>query len=226
MRCGFTLVELLVVIAILAVLAAILFPVFARAREKGRQASCTSNLRQLGTAFHLYVADYDSRLPLSTTDYYQRCQGFWWYESLDPYVRNSQVYACPSGGPGNFSNRCNCSVQTGYLGRYPHLMDGKATYTYDLWDTANGPRYSGLKLDQVSRPAEKFLIGDGLCYHWHVWDLPMDPTKTGLPPQTWGAIVTDPEVAPHNGGYGITFLDGHTKWRAAPMMTEDLFAVP
>ena len=224
MRRGFTLIELLVVIAIIAVLAAILFPVFARAREKARQAACSSNVRQLGLAFLLYVSDYDGLLPMSTSNPDRRCEGYWWFEALDPYVRNSQVYACPSGNPLNFTQRCTCSVLTHYHERYPHLVGDRATYTYDLWDT--GPTYSSAPLDQVERPVGKFLIGDGLCYHWHLWDTAMDPAKCGLDLPTWGAIVTAPHVAPHNEGYIVTFLDGHTKWRAAGTMTEDMFLIP
>jgi prepilin-type N-terminal cleavage/methylation domain-containing protein len=221
---AFTLIELLVVIAIIAVLAAILFPVFARAREKARQASCGSNLRQLGVAFTMYAGDYDGCLPLSTSNPDRRCEGYWWYEALAPYVRNRQLYACPTGNPLNFTHTCTCSVRTHYYERYPHLVGARATYTYGLWD--GGPTYSALPIDSVQHPAEKFLIGDGLCYHWHRWDAPMDPAKCGLDLPTWGAIVTTPRVAPHSGGYAITFIDGHTKWCGAGAMTEAMFLVP
>jgi len=93
---GFTLIELLVVIAIIAILAAILFPVFARAREKARQASCMSNLKQIGTALIMYTDDYDGC--------YTRGQ-FWpftsvhtWVDAVEPYVKNTQVFRCPSQG--------------------------------------------------------------------------------------------------------------------------------
>ena len=117
---GFTLIELLVVIAIIAILAAILFPVFAQAREKARQASCLSNVKQLGTATQLYIDDYDETLPFrmkfdgwpgSEWDTYPKCnlgpaQDPWlggispaattWMDCIFPYVKNMQIYVCPS----------------------------------------------------------------------------------------------------------------------------------
>src|SRR6056297_3095 len=92
---GFTLIELLVVIAIIAILAAILFPVFARAREKARQTSCLSNVKQLGLGVMMYAADYDERLPARSIG------GVGWYGLLQPYIKNWQVIICPSG-TGNY----------------------------------------------------------------------------------------------------------------------------
>ena len=105
---GFTLIELLVVIAIIAILAAILFPVFARAREKARQASCSSNLKQLALGFQMYAQDYDESLPYSgcTVD----SLGSWIYMTaaapnqtynvtlggIYPYIKNRQIFICPS----------------------------------------------------------------------------------------------------------------------------------
>ncbi len=99
-RRGFTLIELLVVIAIIAILAAILFPVFAQARERARTATCTSNVRQIGLAVRMYTQDYDEAFPI-------------WYAyatgtphkgveiALFPYTKNSAIFRCPSdaGGP-------------------------------------------------------------------------------------------------------------------------------
>ena len=91
-RSGFTLIELLVVIAIIAILAAILFPVFARAREKARQASCSSNLKQIGAATLMYIQDYDERYPPQ----FAITPDLDWPVMLDPYVKNHQLWSCPS----------------------------------------------------------------------------------------------------------------------------------
>src|SRR5438552_10933255 len=130
-RKGFTLIELLVVIAIIAILAAILFPVFAQAREKARQTSCLSNLKQVGLGFIMYTQDYDEQFPAGCANVPQ--QPGWTYTrlhivppqwssqqnhprvvasyhifswTLQPYIKNSQIYACPSGGEVRSTLRC------------------------------------------------------------------------------------------------------------------------
>ena len=132
MKKGFTLIELLVVIAIIAILAAILFPVFAQAREKARAASCLSNTKQFGTALQLYMDDYDETYPPKTsldsatqpadTNYPSRkFAGMWadwwfggpqyscWMDCIYPYVKNINMYICPSGNkkfPGYGYSSC------------------------------------------------------------------------------------------------------------------------
>src|SRR5579872_2989978 len=111
-RKGFTLIELLVVIAIIAILAAILFPVFAQAREKARGISCLSNLKQAGLAYAMYTQDYDETTPLQNSPITQRdankfaVSGGYWYMLIQPYVKNWQLMVCPdrTGTTGSHSN--------------------------------------------------------------------------------------------------------------------------
>jgi prepilin-type N-terminal cleavage/methylation domain-containing protein/prepilin-type processing-associated H-X9-DG protein len=104
-RRGFTLIELLVVVAMIALLAAILFPVFAQAREKARQAACLSNLQQVGMGVLMYAQDYDEKLPFGYQYHWsapgQRIDGMldWWQDLCRPYVKNEEVYSCPSQHP-------------------------------------------------------------------------------------------------------------------------------
>ena len=107
MRKGFTLIELLVVIAIIAILAAILFPVFAKAREKARQTSCLSNLKQLGLGAIQYAQDYDERWVR-----YRYPDPYFWREKLEPYLKNTQMLTCPS----------RKTVALGYGINYHHLV--------------------------------------------------------------------------------------------------------
>jgi len=102
-QAGFTLIELLVVIAIIAILAGILFPVFARAREKARQAACMSNLKQIGIAVRMYAQDHHDLLPMANEypaspppadGYHQGPPAI--YDVLDSYTRNKQIFRCPS----------------------------------------------------------------------------------------------------------------------------------
>jgi prepilin-type N-terminal cleavage/methylation domain-containing protein/prepilin-type processing-associated H-X9-DG protein len=105
MRKGFTLIELLVVIAIIAILAAILFPVFAQAREKARQTGCLSNVKQIGLGIQMYVQDFDEHVPrnafadpprVAEGDHFTNCSSPRWMDVMQPYVKNTQLHNCPS----------------------------------------------------------------------------------------------------------------------------------
>ncbi|MBU0610457.1 MAG: DUF1559 domain-containing protein [Armatimonadetes bacterium] len=125
-RRGFTLIELLVVIAIIAILAAILFPVFAKAREKARQSSCLSNVKQLMLAFTQYKQDYDERWPMlfwtSSTGWEPAASG-WWGGEIQPYIKNTQIFICPSTSV----TVCSYIYNNGYLsGRADGTIDKPA----------------------------------------------------------------------------------------------------
>src|SRR5215216_1456391 len=91
---GFTLIELLVVIAIIAILAAILFPVFARARENARRSSCQSNLKQIGLGLMQYTQDYDEAMPIIWNGEGE------WMDAVQPYIKSYQLFVCPSDSRG------------------------------------------------------------------------------------------------------------------------------
>lgn len=192
---GFTLVELLVVIAVIAILAAMLFPVFSRAREKTRQSSCLSNMKQFGGAFGMYETDYDGRTPPNW--YYDGPGSFalgvcLWMDMILPYLRNKQVFVCPT-------NRLNTAVR----GMEPALTD----YCLFAWGshreegngTASAPYYRDvgrLPDAEVLVPAESVLLWEGAT-----WD---DNAAFAM------AICNG--VHRHNAGINLVFLDGHAKW--------------
>jgi len=127
---GFTLIELLVVIAIIAILAAILFPVFAKAREKARQASCISNLKQIGLATTQYAQDYDE-----CTMHADHATGYSWYAPLQPYIKSDQVFRCPSMG-----SRGAVTTKTDYI--------------------INGVFGHGISLAAFQTPAEQIIFAE------------------------------------------------------------------
>lgn len=143
MKRGFTLIELLVVIAIIAILAAILFPVFARAREKARQSSCLSNVKQLVLGVMMYVQDYDEVLPGYQ---FRNCptSGDQWHEILQPYLKNTNILVCPSAA----------NVNPGYGWNYRWM-------SYGTWD----PAYPVTSLGDFQAPAETVLLSDSNQYY-------------------------------------------------------------
>ena len=197
MRKGFTLIELLVVIAIIAILAAILFPVFARAREKARQASCQSNHKQMATAMLMYAQDYDetmARRSMSPNLYSQVTDDFnlnylppptygYWFQSwaslIYPYTKNAQIYIDPS----TTFNSQGVAYGMPVAGLTP---TGRIT-TFD----------GTVTLGSLTRPAETFMIGckmggGGAQY---------------LLSTQYYALSNR-----HNEGANLSFCDGHVKW--------------
>lgn len=123
-RRGFTLIELLVVIAIIALLAAILFPVFARARENARRASCQSNMKQMGLAFLQYTQDFDEKFPCGSWSSFGAGAGQGWGSQVFPYVKSTQVYKCPSDSSIPYSSVADWYVVSyGYNSSIPFPID-------------------------------------------------------------------------------------------------------
>jgi len=201
-RRGFTLIELLVVIAIIAILAAILFPVFARAREKARQSSCQSNIKQLTLGLLMYAQDYDERymqfgyaipgMPLGSCG----TNVCWWRFLLYPYVKNWQVFLCPSANPQDASS----SLQQ-YLDHYGY-----------------NSRIANRSMADVTSPAQIIALGD--AGHW-AGDLYDGWLYAYAPRSGWlGNPGTNPSLqveanTRHNGGSNLGFADGHGKWMNA-----------
>jgi prepilin-type N-terminal cleavage/methylation domain-containing protein/prepilin-type processing-associated H-X9-DG protein len=129
---GFTLIELLVVIAIIAILAAILFPVFARARENARRASCQSNLKQIGLGIMQYTQDYDEKFPYqqsSGVSPYDTAAEINWVRSTQPYIKSYQLFVCPSTTPFSGivgANNTNYLFNGAFVGRSQSALQTSA----------------------------------------------------------------------------------------------------
>ncbi len=193
MRRGFTLIELLVVIAIIAILAAILFPVFARAREKARQASCQSNLKQIAMSFIMYAQDFDETMvPNYTLTSNQRvfpdgstaaAGPMLWMHMVYPYINNDQLFNCPTA-----SSR--------YAGGY--YWDANANYAYNRW-VGRFPSWNErpAAVGSIKRPAECPLLAD--CEYYL-----MGPDS--------GTADNDYRPSPrHNDTLNMGYVDGHVK---------------
>ncbi len=199
-RRGFTLIELLVVIAIIAILAAILFPVFARAREKARQTSCLSNVKQIGLGIKMYAGDYDEKFyvhcPQDSGRNGSNCQLI----GIMPYVKNDQIYACPSFGR---TNRMGGRLHDDGVTTLPSVP---RSYGFNMgldWKS----------LAQVQYPAECIMMTDSTNVAMRI-----DCCATGyLAPVPRGSCCQTRavygRVAPrHNEGANHCFVDGHAKW--------------
>ena len=211
-RRGFTLIELLVVIAIIAILAAILFPVFAKAREKARQASCQSNLKQIGIAFKMYVQDYDEQWPradpingnLNTPGQLgSRGMDFgfsgWISNGLIPYTKNQQIYICPSintdGFPDPWSN-----------GGGPN-NDGSKQFSYAF----NYRSDYGVKEATFSDVSNALIMADSGTTAW--WDCNYQDAGCGWRVRDWAQHINKNYKATewHSEQNDYLFEDGHVK---------------
>ena len=205
MRKAFTLIELLVVIAIIAILAAILFPVFAQAREKARQTSCLSNVKQIGTAFLMYAQDYDEYLPLTTFPVPSNS----WTDQAQPYIKNRQIFRCPSDNSDNWNAATNPRRSSYFLNAY---MAGTQSYG---------------NLAAIASPASVIYLAESSKnlnrdhFHPFNWNGNLEtPTPNPLYSAfmhgiTWDTAKNETSEIPlrrHAEGSNFAYLDGHAKW--------------
>lgn len=229
-RSGFTLIELLVVIAIIAILAAILFPVFAQARESARKTACTSNLKQLSTALLMYEQDYDETFPMVTGQNYpvdpgSPFYGQTWVQNdivflIQPYVKNFQVFFCPDRNKKVVDSGDFCtggSSNQAVWGYGYNWSSGYGSGPHDLWHQGDGcvttqiPDGSlpGRAIAGVTFPAQFVVLGDTgdtprQTLHTMSFDTRCNPST--------GANSDLPNGARHQGGNNFAFADGHAKY--------------
>ena len=217
-RNAFTLIELLVVIAIIAILAAILFPVFAQAREKARQTSCLSNLKQIGLSALMYAQDFDETFP--GTEYGEGTPSspeYFWADAIAPYAKDEQIYTCPSE-----------SVELSHTPAKPGFPKGiieEFTFHYAINDVhdINGARVGAgfSPLAAITRSADTVFVAEA-------WPVDIEPTDGTEERHEFGVAITTPAGAGtrdaannplhdgkprHAGGFNFVACDGHSKFR-------------
>ncbi len=216
-RKGFTLIELLVVIAIIAILAAILFPVFAQARAKARGMACLSNTKQVGSAFQMYVQDYDETTPsiwsgsgTCAAGNYGGCSQEWWF-GLMPYMKSVNLLYCPErneGAAGNYNAFGQSMGVTKYVG-YGYnwgpigwrgggligqqVRSGVGTQTF----------LSGMSMASIEFPSQMFAFGD-------TYDTPRMTIGIGFAGDTWRGTANS-GLRHSSGMFNYSFVDGHAK---------------
>lgn len=208
-RSAFTLIELLIVIAIIAILAAILFPVFSRARENARRSSCMSNVKQISLGVMQYVQDYDERFPGYYTNLDGGPHGYncvttavtattdkGWSEMIEPYLKSKQILQCPSEPTSPIANG-NCSNYSDYFFN-ALLASNEPTPTDRIIEQ---PTAGGRSLAALDAPSLTVMNGDGGAY----------ASENQM--ANWPYNNLDPgQYRRHMGGNNFSFADGHVKW--------------
>lgn len=245
---GFTLIELLVVIAIIAILAAILLPVFAKTRQKAYQASCQSNLKQIAFAILAYADDHDGYGPVSqgmgcfsdvstgTTTAGGACNSAL---ALRPYDAGWADYYEQPGPPGTVSN---WSINPLWLCKGTGTGTYKMLYsrggTWHKWEPQGGSYGAGSGGGRVRNTSRAALVGDAWAYtamtadppkpvygYWWHFILPRDENDVRSSPGDYSSMYYKRywnSLAAHNGGNNMAFCDGHVKWLSAQSMLSDM----
>jgi prepilin-type N-terminal cleavage/methylation domain-containing protein/prepilin-type processing-associated H-X9-DG protein len=198
---GFTLIELLVVIAIIAILAAILFPVFAQAREKARSISCLSNCKQSATAFYMYVQDYDETCLTLGEDKD-------WWSLIYPYTKNLQLYICPDRSDAGSETSLGLTIAPklpGYGYNWGPIGWRGGGLLGDQQADPNSPGNNyipGVSLAQITNPAQTYAFGD-------TYDTPRQTLGIGFSLCTYNGTSTS--NLRHGARFNYAFCDGHAK---------------
>lgn len=229
---AFTLIELLVVIAIIAILAAILFPVFSQARESARKTQCISNMRQIGLAVNMYISDYDEKFfiqpwpggcPTNETGYFQHDPNQprqHWATLLFPYIKNAGIFDCPSY-EGEWYYASYALWECGRGSNSPWIVP-KVEYGLNQI-IINRQSLTPVSLAQIEQPASVALVMDNNYIYSEYTCLrgPADPNafmKYVPFDREWPWVQG---VVRHQEGLVFTYIDGHAKWarraqRSAP----------
>jgi prepilin-type N-terminal cleavage/methylation domain-containing protein/prepilin-type processing-associated H-X9-DG protein len=218
-RQGFTLIELLVVIAIIAILAAILFPVFAQAREKARQSACLSNMKQVGLALNMYTQDYDETLPpgrgTDVVDFGEPKAPANYLGSIIPYTKNRSIFVCPTGLPATavpsykwaLCTELSCSTMHGNAVVMGRSLSEIPTPADIVYLDENRFRFKVAWLRPQLTDAKR-----GRYQYWH-WD--QGPEKEEQYSNT------------HSGGGNLVYVDGHAKYKPVKQLrSRDFGLVP
>lgn len=198
-RAGFTLIELLIVIAIIGILAAILFPAFARARENARRTSCLNNMKQIGLGLMQYTQDYDEKMPMFVPQMGNFINNFNtntdptfinWQRAIYPYTKSYQINVCPSATPAAGTAGPNGINATNYTGNGVVMQKGLSLAAIDEVSTVIAVQ----ERDMITHTAELYPDAYGGKYrYWLLGDNVL-----------------------HFNGSNLLFCDGHAKWKSIP----------
>lgn len=224
-RNGFTLIELLVVIAIITILAGILFPVYSRSREQARKTTCMNNLKELGMALAMYIQDYDDTFPFWIMPCYNDKNfppgGLHWTEQLIPYLKNVDIFTCPSASQ-EWEYHANC--YPGKVGRPWNNLRVNYGYNEAIMSNLKCDGKPVGKLSSLVSPSQTLLLADS----WNDLVTPWAHSPTGIYNRV--AFANGPSTAVpddltildlnlaletlsrHSAGANILFADFHTKW--------------